>query len=284
MTVVSRQVTTEPSRAPLFADRERFGRVLFIAGVFGVVAAVIAGIAGWLLAARATDTLSETLEPISGIVLNVSDTIDASLVMVDRTAAAIDSIESATRSTARTLISVSQVIDETSQLVAGGIADSLESAVDTLPALVDTGRVIDRTMRALSLVGVDYDPEIPLDESLTELDESLRPVPDQLRDQVELLSEVQGDIDEIAVDAGQLAGILFETRIDLLEVESVLESAAANAAIASQSVADLRSDVGTYETLGRIVVVAVSAALLATALAPLLIGLHYRQDEEVDRP
>ncbi|MGD2042528.1 MAG: hypothetical protein PVJ28_02695 [Acidimicrobiia bacterium] len=276
-------MTTDPSQTPLFADRERLGRILFIAGVIGAGGALIAGLAGWLFAGRATSTFSEALEPISGIVVNVSETIDASLVMVERTATAIESIESATRSTARTLDSVSQVIGDTSELVAGGVADSLDSAVATLPALVDTGRVIDRTMRALSLVGVDYDPEIPLDESLTQLENSLRPIPGQLRDQVELLTEVQGDLDEITRDAGQLAAVLFETRIDLMEVESVLESAAENAAAASQSVTDLRSDVDTYATLGRVVVVAVTIALLATASAPLLVGLHYRRDGALDR-
>lgn len=271
-------MSTQQSPAPFYADRARFGRILFIAGVIGSGAALIAGIAGWLLAGRATDTFSDTLEPISGIVVNVSETVDASLVMVDRTASALESIEGATRSTARTLGSVSQVIEETSELIAVGVADSLESAVDSLPALVDTGRIIDRTMRALSLVGVDYDPAIPLDESLSQLEESLQPLPDQLRNQVELLTEVQQDIDEIVSDAGQLAGVLFETRIDLIEVESVLESASENAAAASETVARIRADVTTYETLGRIVVVAVTVALLAAASAPLVLGLHYLRE------
>lgn len=275
-------MSTDPSRTPLFADRARLGRILLFAGVIGAVGALIAGVAGWFLAGRASDTFSETLDPISGIVVNVSETVDASLVLVDRTATALDSIESATRSTARTLDSVGQVIADTSELVGGGVADSLESAVDTLPALVDTGRIIDRTMRALSLVGVDYDPAIPLDESLAQLEESLRPLPDQLRDQVELLTDVQGDIDQISADAGQLAAVLFETRIDLLEVEAVLESASENAAAASQTVARIRSDVGTYETLGRIVVVAVALALLAAASAPLVIGLHYSRTAEAE--
>lgn len=265
------------SERPFIEDRLRFGRALFVAGVIGMTGAVVVGIAGWILAGRATDTVTVTIEPISAIVTNVSETIAASQVMVSRTTEAIDSIEAATRSTARTLDSVGEIIGETSGLVGGDLANGLESAIDSLPGLVDTGRVIDRTMRALSLVGVDYDPEVPLDESLTDLEESLGPLPDQLRSQVDLLDTVQGDIDQIALDAGRLAAVLLETRIDMMEAERVLESAAENVEEAAESLAVLESSIDTYDTLARVVVVAASLALLAAAFGPLIIGVHYRR-------
>lgn len=265
---------------PIRTDRQRFGRILVIAGLIGVLGALVAGVAGWILAGRATRTVTETLEPISGIVVNLSETVDASLVMVDRTTAAIESIESATRSTGGTLDSVSQVIGDTAAIVEGSVAESLDSAVDTLPALVDTGRVIDGTMRTLSLVGVDYDPEVPLDESIAQLERSLRPLPDQLRDQVTLLTEVQDDVEQIALDAESLASVMLQARLDLTAVEEVLESASENAATAARRVEEIRSDVDTYDTLARIVVVALTVALLAAASAPLIIGFHYRGVEE----
>lgn len=255
----------------------RFGQILFVAGIVGAVGALVVGVAGWLLAGRAASSIENTLEPVSGIVVDVADTVEASLVMVDSTTAAIESIESATRSTSSTLESVSQVVGDTADLVGVGVADSIDSAVDSLPALVDTGRIIDGTMRTLSLVGVDYDPEIPLDESLEQLEDSLRPLPDQLRDQVVLLGEVQDDIEQIASDADSLAAILLQARIDLTEVEEILESAAVNAADAAGTVEEIRSDVATYDTLARIVVVAVTVALLAASSAPLVIGFHYRR-------
>jgi hypothetical protein len=199
--------------------------------------------------------------------------------MVSRTTEAIDSIERATRSTARTLESVSQVIDETGTVIGGDLADALESAVDTLPGLADTGRVIDRTMRALSFVGVDYDPELPLDESLNDLEASLAPVPEQLRSQVELLQSVEDDIAGISSEAGALAALLLETRIDMMEAERILASASDNAVAAVDTIRSIEADLDTYDMLSKVVVVAVTVALLAAASAPLLIGLHYRRGE-----
>ncbi|HEU4319807.1 MAG TPA: hypothetical protein VFS66_06960 [Acidimicrobiia bacterium] len=263
---------TQPS---IISDRVRFGRALLIAGWVGVVGALLAGISGWVLTSRISTTVSSTVEPVTFIVADLAETIEASLSVVERTTEAIDSIGRATRTTSGALSDVADVMTEVASLAAGDVADSLDSALATLPALIDTGRVIDRTMTALSFVGVDYSPEVPLDGALEDLESSLAPIPDQLRSQVELLGSVAVDLEGIATEAGSLAGVLLQTRVDMLEAEQVLRSASANATAAAESVAGIESEISTFSSLARAVVVAATLALMAAALAPLLIGLHY---------
>jgi hypothetical protein len=257
-----------------FTDRFRTGRVLVVVGVIGLIGSLIAGIVGWVVVARAQETVAGSVVPVTRVVANISETIEASQVIVERTTETIESIENATRSTVRTLRSVGEVLGETASLAEGEVVDSLESAVDTLPGLISTGRIIDRTMRALSFVGVDYDPDLPLDVALAELQSSLAPLPDQVRRQVELLAEVQSDIDEIADDARELTGVLFETRLDMLDTEKVLASAARNAAAAADSAATIETEVERLGALGRVLVLAVTLALLAASLTPLVVGLY----------
>lgn len=107
----------------------------------------------------------------------------------------------------RTLDSVGTIVEDTSDIAGEGVADSLETAVETLPGLTSTAGVVDTTMRALSLVGVDYDPEVPLDQSLADMEESLTPVPGQIRAQVDLLEDVEADLDRIAEDGRNLGAI-----------------------------------------------------------------------------
>ncbi|HEY6634824.1 MAG TPA: hypothetical protein VI141_04340 [Acidimicrobiia bacterium] len=259
----------------VFDDPVRFGRVLVVIGIIGMVGALVVGIAGWILASKASDALLETVTPIAGVVTDVAATIEASQVMVDRTVEAIESIEDATRSTARTLDSVGAIVGETAELAGGGLADSLDAAIDTLPALIDTGRVVDRTMRALSLVGVDYDPEVPLDEALGELESSLAPIPGQLREQVDLLLTVQEDLARIGDDAATLSAVLLETRIDMMEAGATLDSAAEHATQAAEQISSIAANLETYDMLARVVVVAAALALAAAASAPLLIGIHH---------
>lgn len=258
-------------------SRQSLGRALFSIGIVGVVAAVVVGVAGWILATRANSRLTETIQPMNDLVVNVSESVEATQVIVARTIEAVEGIESATRSAGRTLDSVSDLIDSTSDVIGGDLADTLESAVGTLPALVDTGRIIDRTMRTLSLVGVDYDPDAPLHESLASLEESLRPIPGQLRAQVEALEAVRTDIDVVARDTGSLAATLLEARIEMAVAEETLADTGENVTRAAESLAAIEEDLETYDILSKVVVVAIALALLSSALAPLLLGLHFRR-------
>ncbi len=243
-------------------------------GVCGIGAALLVGVVGWIFASRATATLTDTLDPFGRIVHDLADSISASQVLFDRTTEAIESIESATRSLVRATDSVASVITQTADLAAGDIADSLESAVESLPALVDTSRVIDRAMRALSFVGVDYNPEVPLDQSLSALQTSLAPIPGQIRDQAILLQEVTTDLARVADDGRELSGVLLETRLDMADAARILSSAASNAESAAERFDAVQAEVSTYSTMARTAVVAAALALMAAASAPLLLGLY----------
>ena len=268
---------TEQNRPGFIENRRSLGNALFAIGITGLIAALVVGVAGWILAARSISQLDDTIEPVGELVVNVSESVEATQVIVARTIDAVEGIESATRSAGRTLDSVSGLIDSTSEVIGDDLANGLDDAVSALPALVDTGRVIDRTMRTLSLVGVDYDPEVPLDESLASLEESLRPIPGQLRDQVTALEEVGTDIDVVVRDAGSLAATLLEARIEMAEAQEILVDTGENVTRAAATLASIEGDLDTYDLLSKIVVVAVGLALMAGATAPLLIGARLRQ-------
>lgn len=268
----------------LLDDPERLGTVLTVIGVVGVVAALTVGIIGWVLAGIGIRTVAETIEPVDAIVTDVADLVEASQVMVERTVEAVDSIETATRSAARTLESVATVVTDTGDLIETDLADGLESAVGALPGLIDTASVVDTTMRALSIIGVEYDPAVPLDESLRVLEESLEPIPEQLRTQARSLGDVESGLVQISTDAGSLAAVLLEARIEMMQAEQLLVDAAENVALAASNLAVIRDDLPTYETVARLVVIATAIALLASASAPLVIGLHYRRRDQAESP
>lgn len=266
---------TPTNRFRLFvAERARVGRTLRVIGYTGVAAALLVGVVGWVFAGRATSTLTETLDPFGRIVNDLADAIEASQMLFDRTTEALESIEGATRSLVRATDSVTDVITETADLAGGDIADSLDSAVESLPALVDTSRVIDRTMRALSFVGVDYDPAVPLDQSLAALQTSLSPIPGQIRDQAVLLEGVTNDLSGVADDGRRLSAVLLEARLDMAEAGRILSSAANNAQSATERFDSIQAEVTTYSTLARTAVVAAAVALMAAASAPLLLGWY----------
>lgn len=253
----------------------RLGRRLQLLGGIGVTAAVLVAVGGFLLAGRASSTAVNALGPLIDLSTDVAETIDATGVMVGRTTDAIVAIEDTTRSTGRALGGVSEALQETAALVEGDIADSLDSAIGTLPGLISTASVIDGTMRALSFVGVDYDPDQPLDDALRDLEDSLQPIPGQVRAQSESMRMVSSDIDQIVVDSGELAAVLLATRVDMISAGETLASASANANEAVAQMKLIQSDIDTYENLTRFVFLAAAIALGAVSTAPILIGRTY---------
>ena len=259
--------------------REVLGRRLQILGIIGLIAASVVAVGGWIAASSASTAANETIGPFVDVADDLANTIGATVVLVDRTTEAIVSIENTTRSVGRTLGEVSRVTSETADLVEGDIAGSLDSVVDTLPAIISTANVVDNTMRALSFIGVDYDPDEPLDDALRDLERSISPLPDQIRDQAESLRGLTTDIDDIQADSGALAAVLLTARIDLMDAGDLLDSAAENARAAVDQMRIVESDVGGYATLARIVALAVAVALAAASTAPLLIGRSYLSED-----
>lgn len=243
-------------------------------GWIGLGAALAFLIGGWILASRAAGSVEATIEPTAAMVSDMSEAIAAGTTMVTTALDAIEETEATIRSSARAVASIADAADGVAILIEDDIAGSLDSAVQTLPSLIDTARLVDRTMTALSFIGVDYDPDTPLDESLEDLESALQPLPQQLRDQAAEFSTVTGDLRRISTDAGQLAATLLEARIELMDAEAALESAAENAIAASGEVTEIASQLDSYLTLARIVVVAAAVALGVASATPLLIANH----------
>src|SRR5690606_26846779 len=70
-------------------------------------------------------------------------------------------------------VPAAEVLDEVAELTTSQIPDSLTALRDALPALIDTADVIDDTMRTLSFLGVEYRPQVPLDDAFGEIQAQL---------------------------------------------------------------------------------------------------------------
>lgn len=238
-----------------------------------MIASALLGIGGWLVVAGMVGGARDTIQAASVVVDDVGAATDAAAVSVSSMRAVVEDIERTARSSSRTLTAVDELVTQIGDQASGDIADSLESTVAAMPGLIRTGTLIDRTLRALTFVGVDYDPDVPLDEALESLRDSLSPLPEEIRDQAELLSAAGEDLREIGRDAGSLAASLLEIRIDLLEAERVVTTAAADIDEVEVSVRQMSDDLDTYAGWAPWLPVAAAVALASSAAALLALGL-----------
>lgn len=252
---------------------DRIPEILTAAGVVGIIASVVVGIGGWVVVDGMVSSADDTVRAASLVVDDVGAATDAAAVSVSSMLAVVEDLETTARSSSRTLTTVDELVSEIGDQASGDIADSLESAVVAMPGLIQTGTLIDRALRALTLVGVDYEPDVPLDVALESLRESLAPLPRQIRDQAVLLEAAGHDLREISQAAGSLAASLLEIRIDLLEADRVVTTAAADVDEVEVSLRQMSEDLDTYAGWAPWLPVAAAAALASSAAALLALGL-----------
>lgn len=254
-------------------SRDGLSKLLVSLGAIAIIASLVLGIGGFLTLSSMMSGASSTVRSASVVVDDVAVATDAAALSVTSIRELIDDLESAARSGARTLRTVEGLLTDIADQAAEDVASSIEDAVDAMPGIIQTGRVIDGTLTALSFVGVDYDPAVPLDDALESLQQSLAPLPGEIREQVGLLEEAARDIAVLSENSSSLAAGLLEIRIDLLEAESLVADAAINVEVVSSQFAALADDFDTYQTWLPWLVVAAALALAAIGGGLVLIGL-----------
>lgn len=264
--------------------RDRQSTLLISLGALSIVAALVFGIGGFMIVSAMMSGAGTTIRSTATVVDDVAVATEAAALSVTSVLDVVDDIESAARSSARTLRTVEGLLTDIGDRAVEDVAASLESAVDAMPGIIQTGRLVDRTLSALSLIGVDYDPDVPLDEALESLEQSLAPLPGEIRQQAELLEEATADIAEISESSSSLAANLLEIRIELLEAEGVVAGAAVNVEEVSSRFETLADDFDTYRTWLPWLVAAAAVALAAVGAGLLLIGLRGAPEPSPETP
>lgn len=241
-------------------------------GAVGMVAALAVAVLGWVLIGSTREALLDSLEVTTGALELAADTIATVDSAFSDVSAALDTTEEALGDASEALSTIGVVTQEVSVLLGDEIPSQVESVLDAFPPLVDTARVVDRTMRALTIVGVDYDPEQPLDETLEEIASSLEPLPDRLRGQQGNLADAADELVVLAVSLEELSGDVAALRGRLDDTASLVEGYEQAAAQATGVVARLRDDLAWQTGLARLAAVAMAVALGVASSVPLVAG------------
>ena len=150
---------------------------------------------------------AERWQKVSEVVLaTTTEAVEVIDGVLEDTAAALESMEATLAGGEQGMEDAAALTASLGTLLTEEVPTALDGVLASMPALVDTARVIDRTMRALSLVGVDYDPEVPLDQSLTGIEQTLEPLPEQLRAQQEALEGLSASMSTMAASLGDQGG------------------------------------------------------------------------------
>lgn len=191
-----------PGRATLIRNA---GLVTAILSILGLVAALLL-----------VGTLSDDYRATVSVSRSALDVIGETIASVDEiangTTESLASAGASVESAASTLDDAVVALEQVTVFLDEDLPGHLNSIRTAMPAAIQAANAIDGTLRALSLFGVDYDPEEPFGESLARMEDALEGLPEDLRAQSEAIrllipsaTDLSAQTDDLASDMEQLS-------------------------------------------------------------------------------
>ncbi len=257
-------------------------RTWLVGGVAGAIAGLAAAVLAWSIIGETATASSRSVEIADGLLESVSGTVTS---VEDALVAVSEGLRTTQQSAADASVTLTQLSALTSnlgELISDDVPGSLDSVRASLAPIQATAGVIDGTLTALSFFGVDYDPEIPLDEAIDDLDQRLADIPADLRRQGPLIDSAADSLSEFGSDTLVIAGDLSDLRRELVATARTLAGY-------QETIADvglLLDDVETNLTgpLGALkwVMAIIALGLAVTQTVPITFGLWLLQEVDTD--
>lgn len=242
-------------------------------GVVAVVGSLVGVVVGWVFVGTVGDAVSDTVGVSRRALVSVGETTLVIDEVFDDVAGSLRNVQTTLADTSVTLTSASVITRNLGNVVTDEIPASVDAVRASLPALIDTANVIDSTMRGLSFFGVDYDPDIPLDESIESIDARLAEIPLLLRGQQGTLEAVASDLGEFSSSTLTISDDLATIRVRLADASVVLDGYGSIAADSTDLLDELESDVQSGVQFLRMLLIVVGLGATATQTVAIAAGL-----------
>lgn len=278
--------------------RQLVGLIIIIIGLSGIALSVV----GIRTAPRTIDTIGDSLEANLVLVSESLDTVQETLLLAQSTitevTGGLDTVEESAVHLGQTLNQTRPLLDQVSTIASDDVPQSLDAIQATLPNLVQVAAAIDDTLTILNRfkvdqqilgipikfdLGIDYDPAVPFDESVSQIGRSFETLPDQLRDLDDYVTVANDNLALISEDVLAISGDLDGVNGRIAELDPLLEDYLRIVVELNDSTRQTRQIIlGELVALKRIVTIALAWVALSQ-LAPLYLGLELlRNRREAD--
>jgi hypothetical protein len=216
-----------------------------LAGIFFLligIAGLAVSVAGVYLGRQAIDDFGAAVDTALSRSLVTLDTAADTLILTkstfDRVNSGLSTVGVTADNVAQTLIDTQPMLDNISTVVATDVPNSLDAIQDSLPAVAEAAGTIDDTLRALSAfevsrevfgipiafdLGIEYDPEVSLDEGVLSIGESIDGMPDSLRAMQPNLDLANDNLAAISTNINDIAADLEVIGDNVEEIEPLID-------------------------------------------------------------
>ena len=268
---------------PIDVARPVRGPLIVRLGIIGLVGAAMITVVAWLLTEDLFSRFGDSLEVTGEALHSVGLTLDVADDALGTLTLALDTTATATAHAAASSETVAEAVTSAAAIVGEELPASVEAIRAAMPGLIEASNVIDNTLSGLSLIGVPYNPGVPLDEAFSNLDRQLAPLPDALRQNAAVISalvpEAEGFHDQTELLTTQVE--LMRGSVD--QARDIIDQYRTQALRFDSVVAETSEDLDRSTQLARLLVVMAGASAMVAMCALIVAGRAISALEELPR-
>mgnify|MGYP001076458827 CR=1 FL=1 len=267
--------------------RRIIGILLLIIALGGIGISIMGARLGHQLVDRVVTNFNQTLRQTSDSL----DLLSETLLLAKNSIADVNDVMITAETTADNLAqSVSDtrpLLNQISTVATEQVPDNLETVQAAFPGLEQVAGVIDRTLVTLNSfrideeifgldieydLGIDYEPEIPFDQSVRNLSEGLEGIPESLRAMDAYITVTSDNLETISQDIETLAGDLETVNGRLTEFDPIMDDYLVMVTDINDSTRQMRAQIQAESDSIKNGITFAMIWLALTQIAPLYLG------------
>ncbi|MCI0581037.1 MAG: hypothetical protein L0332_20330 [Chloroflexi bacterium] len=267
--------------------RRVLGIVMLLIGISGVALSVV----GVIIGRQVVGDIGQGLETSLSLTSQSLDTVNDSLALTKTTVGQVkdglETVEETAMNVSQTISDTRPLLDQVTQVATNDVPNGLEAVEATIPQMAEVAGIIDRTLRTLSAfrvertilgidlgfdLGVDYDPEVPFDESVNQIGESLEGMPERLRGLEVYMDVTNNNLALIGDNIDTIATDLHTINSSMAQIEPLLDDYIRLVTETNDLIRQTRSSMSEQLRLVKLGVTILFTWLGLTQIAPIYLG------------
>ena len=263
------------------------GAILFVVGIIGVVLAFL----GIYFGLDAIDQIGAGLNSGVDLALDslatIQDTVTLTKTAVDEAYNSIQTVEKTAADMSTTIGDTGPLVDQMSVVIAQEIPNSVEAIQASLIPAAAVAKQVDTTLLKLSDfsldqsflgfdlqfdLGIDYDPQAPLDESLLAIGTSMDGVGEELRNLEPLMATNSSNVTLMSENVALISEDIASINTVIADINPLLDQYAATFTQLENALLRLQTDMDNYLQIAKIVLIVLMLWLAVMQTTAVVLG------------
>lgn len=265
--------------------RQRLGLILIIIALIGLLFSLVGITTPWIVKPRIMQNLLESLELFDQTLHTTGEGLAVMDSAIENAKTDLTTIVVTFENVDGTFDSVSASLSSSATLIGDDLRTTVNDAQIALNSSSSSAELIDKTLSflaAIPLIGINYQPEVPLHISLAQVADSFETIPDSLEEIEQGLSDtsmgieaLKSNLSTISADIMLLDNDLEDAQSVLLDYQSTLDQILAKTTL-------IKDNLPLLLTLLSLFISGTFFSLGTAQVSTFLLGLkHYRSEDKV---